>query len=938
MTIISKNKSHCVLQNVFSVFLFCLTLTINLFPLIKNSGAAVANASTQNVSPALDLRVDARNHARAFCNGIKPVVSISDFFEFYEKGLDGSRKRILSGPWNGSLTENSVDTYTLAGIDPASGASSTIVFKQADPGSIEIYMTYKAPSRPSSLGFDIVKLSGDLFKGAALEASPAAINDAYSIPVEPLPIANRMLMTKKNRILVKGTLCDLEIMDLTESGTILAADFRNIPWDKEKSIYFGGGMNNLLPSQTYSFRYSIRSLPPTGVASMQNPTGSTVAKTNSWPFYAQLPKEDLKGTGQYQLQLQDGIYGLISGPAANILASELKKVTSMHLPINALEQGEGRRGIFIERIPQGAHFDLPPEGFEIITSPEKVVIRGGGERACLYGVYALMGRLKPQANSWQLECGTIRDWPDLPVRGICIEMLKPAIRDVALMKSYLDSLSRARSNVVIFLHTPQQVRSWYRNVNDGGWTKEQMTEIARYARTLQMDVWGGMGSSFKIADFNEMEISSGTNLYDPFVESSYNYIFSLYEELLQVYRPSTLLISHDEIQGLSVYAAKSGKGAAEILATDVSKIHDWLLKRNVKTAMWGDMLLDFNVWDKAVGAANSLNPFFNSGATHLALKQLPSDVLILDWHYADKKDFGSMDYFRQNGFSVIGSSWHNPLAARTLAQSAKKYGVQGVITTDWGLWATLSPAATTLYAPLCAWSTTCSVDQDNADVVALAETMRDRDGEYGADKYKPYTISLEAVGNVSTPGLFGIGPVLDLRALSSGKQIFGGITFDVSSDKGSTVNNCVVVANDDDKLPMERAVYQGSMKSRSVAFLHTGFVEEPQYRPRKLGRYVVEYENGSLEVVDLLENWNVTDIRSSEGLRHNDWTFTRSPDVLIGARTGWRGFSAVGVPLNLQVFVWRNPHPEQKIRSIRLNAATAPQNSKIALVGLTFLQ
>ena len=821
-----------------------------------------------------------------------------------------------------------------------SGADHSIIFRQADPSTIEIYMTYKAPSQPSNISFDIVKLSGDFFKGAALEASPAAINDADTIPVNPLPVAKRMLLMKKNRILVKSALCDLEIKDLTESGTILAADFRNIFWDKEKSIYFGGGKDNLSPGHTYSFRYSIRCLPPSRSVTLKNALvyGEPASDTNAWSFYVLPLKEERKRVGQYQLQLQDSIYGMPSGTAETVLARELEKLTSIRLSINTSEQGAGGRGIFIERIPLGTPFDLPPEGFEIITSPEKVVIRGASERACLYGVYTVMGRLGQKTNTWQLECGIIRDWPDLPVRGVCIEMLKPAIRDVALMKSYLDAFSRARSNVVIFLHTPQQMRSWYRNMNDGGWTKVQMAEIARYARSLQMDVWGGMVSSFKATDFKEMDISTGTNLYNPFEERSYKQLFSLYEELLQTYHPSTLLISHDEIQGLSVYAAKSGKSSAEILSTDVGKIHGWLIQRNVKTAMWGDMLLEFNVWDTKTGDANSLNPVHNSGATHQALIHLPSDVLILDWHYEEKKDFASIDYFRKNGFSVIGAPWHNPQAARTLVQSAKKYGGQGVIATDWGFWSTLSPAATTLIAPLCGWSTICSIDGGNRDLTALAKTMRDRDSSAKADRYSQQTVGLETVANASTTGLFGIGPLLDLRALSPGRQPFSGITFDIVPDKAGTTNNCVVVAQDDESLPKERVIFQGNMPARTVAFLHTSFVEEPQFRPVKLGRYLVEYENGQKETVDLLENWNITDIRSSEGLRHNDWTFTRSPDVLIGARPGWRGLSAGGVPLNLQVFVWRNPHPEQKIRSIKLSAAVAPLNSKIALVGLTFLQ
>ena len=109
-------------------------------------------------------------------------------------------------------------------------------------------------------------------------------------------------------------------------------------------------------------------------------------------------------------------------------------------------------------------------------------------------------------------------------------------------------------------------------------------------------------------------------------------------------------------------------------------------------------------------------------------------------------------------------------------------------------------------------------------------------------------------------------------------------------------------------------------------------------RVRNLGRYIVEYDDGRLETIDLLENWNITDIRSSVGLRHNDWTFLRSPDILIGSRTAWQGNSGSGVPLNLQLFVWNNPRPVKKIRSISLVAGDDPKGTKLALLGLTFLQ
>jgi hypothetical protein len=241
----------------------------------------------------------------------------------------------------------------------------------------------------------------------------------------------------------------------------------------------------------------------------------------------------------------------------------------------------------------------------------------------------------------------------------------------------------------------------------------------------------------------------------------------------------------------------------------------------------------------------------------------------------------------------------------------------------------------------------------------MAETVRD--AIYSEETLKTLrqaNISLVTVANRSTwqlsgaiekgscksgdGGLFGVGPVLDLRAFSSGKFVLGGISFDVASSDGARQSNCAVVARANKKSvkapPIATSVFKGAAQARAIAFLHTSLVEEPQVNLRKIGEYVVEYANGSSTTVDLLENWNITDIRSSVGLRRNDWTFTKSPDVLIGAKLAWRGASLTGIPLNVQMLVWRNPYPEHRIIGIRMSAAKAPPDSQLALLGLTFLQ
>ena len=64
------------------------------------------------------------------------------------------------------------------------------------------------------------------------------------------------------------------------------------------------------------------------------------------------------------------------------------------------------------------------------------------------------------------------------------------------------------------------------------------------------------------------------------------FFFRFIDEVLDAYAPKILLIAHDEITGLSLYAERYHMNTGDILAADVNRIRDWLAQRGVRTAMW----------------------------------------------------------------------------------------------------------------------------------------------------------------------------------------------------------------------------------------------------------------------------------------------------------------------------------------------------------------
>lgn len=653
------------------------------------------------------------------------------------------------------------------------------------------------------------------------------------------------------------------------------------------------------------------------------------------------PKIENSADGFFILNQSSVIYGTSGGTAEIMLQSDIEQLTGLRLPIHSRASGITPGGIVIKTVAMSG---VPAEGFSIEIKPSGVTIAGADARGSLYGVYALQSRIVNSGNAWKVSCGTLKDWPDLRIRGVCLELQIPVIRDVSLMKRYLLALSRARCNTIILYHQPDHVDAWRRIIDDGGWTKAQIREIAAYARSLNIDVWGGIVSHFDEKKFPSMNLFRESNHYNPFDSASYSILFSLYDEILDAYSPKTLLIGHDEISGLSLYADKYHMSSSDILADDVNKIRDWLAQKGVRTAMWGDMLLEYKVWGSLVGDTNSQTNKLMSGATHLAINRISKDVIILDWHYAEyitPAEYRSIEYFSKQGFAVIGSPYYKAAASNLMAKSVRSYGGAGLIGTNWGFDITLSPASTTLYTLLSGWSIAVKVDSDGDDIEALAQMLRPeiynhapvRQIPVDLEKYSNSSLKDTTLGN--NLGIFDSAPKIDLAGIPLGKSVMGGIAFMV---KEAEKNAVVVTQSPGSIAPTTKMeTINVGQRADAVAFLQTAYISKPQGGVVKVGEYAIVYETGRKISVPLLENYNITDIRSSEGLRPKPWTFTRKPEVLIGSTTGWRGSSSTGAPLNLQTFIWSNPYPDEAIQSISLRVHDGDRTIKLVLIGLTLL-
>ena len=218
-------------------------------------------------------------------------------------------------------------------------------------------------------------------------------------------------------------------------------------------------------------------------------------------------------------------------------------------------------------------------------------------------------------------------------------------------------------------------------------------------------------------DFAERPNDPYPDVYCPSNPKSYEVLFKLFEEIIEVFEPKVLHIGHDEYYVYGICDKCKGKSGAEIYAADITKIRNYLAERGIRTMLWSEKLLNsYNKnWQPAGGARyttrytgsgkfvtfkgkthevllrHSVSPYdvplLPEGTlyqtveqTYPAISMVPKDIIAMNWYYS-YYELGDMDY-HYNGipmvygnFSGLGfNNWKGRVAC----------GAKGFAVSSWG--------------------------------------------------------------------------------------------------------------------------------------------------------------------------------------------------------------------------------------------------------------
>ena len=362
------------------------------------------------------------------------------------------------------------------------------------------------------------------------------------------------------------------------------------------------------------------------------------------------------------------------------------------------------------------------EGYVLQVSRNVIVIGGSDDHGAFYGLQSLR-QLIEVGKGKTVQGVKVRDWPSFPFRAIKVYVPGPG--NMAFFKRFLrDFMALYKYNRVMIEFNcmrldkhPEVNAGWIEFAKYMQYTRSNETEGIHGEMKNSTHYDAGDGFIIEKSDVKEMvdfakqnfievipEIPSLTHAYSlltrhpelaeypgdmwpdtycPSNPASYKLMFDIYDEYIDVIHPKMIHIGHDEWWGAPLGACPlcRGKDYSELYAGDVKKIHDYLAAKGIKTAMWGDFLLESVRGKGPVKRTSSTGVRYETpgGLRPSVVKQsIPKDILIFNWFWTDEKKEMELQKF---GFKQVYGNFEPNIS--NWEQRTKKVDVVGGAPSSW---------------------------------------------------------------------------------------------------------------------------------------------------------------------------------------------------------------------------------------------------------------
>lgn len=409
---------------------------------------------------------------------------------------------------------------------------------------------------------------------------------------------------------------------------------------------------------------------------------------------------------------------------AIVFESKLSFPEAMLRPL-ARRGGEIERLIASSSIPDYARkqiidsFGVDPlehkDGF-LIFAGTIIEIYGQSEAGVYYAVNTLMRYLMND----ELCEGIFYNYPNLPLRGL--KAYLPARGDIAFFKETIDLCGYLGYNTLILEIGGAMEYKRHPEINEGweeyaaifseyqgksidvqrsfGWSKnsihcengggsylsqQEVSELAEYCKKRYIEIIPEVPSlshcDYLLTRHKELAERQEDPLPDTYCPSnpeSYKLIFDVLDEVIEVFKPRTVNIGHDELYSTALCDKCRLKSPAELYADDIKKIYEYLKGKNVQTMIWAEKLL--KAYDNAKNPLGGL-AHGDAPETFAAIEMLPKDIQMLHWYWEVSEECENQLF--DAGYTVFFGNF-KPTDIQWW-EKRKNKGLQGVCISNWSL-------------------------------------------------------------------------------------------------------------------------------------------------------------------------------------------------------------------------------------------------------------
>lgn len=369
---------------------------------------------------------------------------------------------------------------------------------------------------------------------------------------------------------------------------------------------------------------------------------------------------------------------------------------------------------------------LSAEGYAIHIDAAGIDITHADTRGLIYAAVTL----RQLAESNELFVGELSDAPDCPFRGYRAYLPGRSERSVREFHDMVDFLVDYKYNhlsleiggAMEYKRHPEINEKWaefaaethrysdraHEIQNGSGWaknsihtdnaegdilTQDEVKKLIAYCRARGLEVYPEVPTlshcdylCMAHPEIAERREDPYPDTYCPSNPRSYELVFDVLDEVIEVFQPTMVNIGHDEYASICLCERCKAKKPQDVFTEDTIRIHDYLAARGIRTVMWADKLLPVVTKAGKTYGGSEYDRFNQSGShiqipsTYTCQSKLPRDILMLHWYACFGMQYDLM--LHMHGYPTVFANLS--VGAIEHWRIRRSFGLLGGICSNWG--------------------------------------------------------------------------------------------------------------------------------------------------------------------------------------------------------------------------------------------------------------